>query len=359
MEFAVFRSAARCSDILARTTLTQATARTQGGILHKNIVPAMLLMYMVSLPAALHAGEAKDCRLKQYASLDLLELREGFLLVPVTIQDTHAFMILNTAYAFSSVTQSAAKRLALQITQVPSGAKVYAGANSIEKLATAKGFSLGSVQFHSADFLIIPTDMIPAGQGDMQVIGVLGMDVLARVDIELDAANRKMNLFSQDHCPGHTVYWSKTYDSVPIRFGKLGEFYFPMELDGKKLETTLATGNSTTTLSTDVTRKLYNFDSQSPDVTTETNAAGGTTAHYRAMKLSGEGLQIINANIMLIDRPQKDCHLGSTFGAATYEDCLGVHPLQLGRNVLTKLHIYIATKEKVLYFTPAGAADQR
>jgi hypothetical protein len=78
------------------------------------------------------------------------------------------------------------------------------------------------------------------------------------------------------------------------------------------------------------------------------------------MKLSGEGIQIINARIALIDRPQNDsCHLGSRSGAAAYEGCLGVHPLQLGRNVLTKLHIYIATKEKVLYFTPANAPDQR
>jgi hypothetical protein len=334
--------------------------RSHGGTLHKNIVLALLLIYVVSLPETLHASEVKDCQLKQYASLDLLALRNGLLLVPVTIQDSREFMILNTANAFSTITENAADRLALQIKQMPFGAKVRSGKNSVEKIATAKGFALGSVQFKIADFMIISSDTIPASPGDPQGIGILGMDVFAHVDVELDVANRKMNLFSQDHCPGRAVYWSKTYDSVPIRFGQLGEFYFPMELEGKKLETTLATGNSTTILSTDVTRKLYNFDSHSSDIETETNAAGGTTAHYRAMKLSGEGLQIINANIMLIERPQNDfCHLSSRSGAAAYEGCLGVHPLQLGRNVLTKLHIYIATKEKVLYFTPTSDSDQR
>jgi hypothetical protein len=93
------------------------------------------------------------------------------------------------------------------------------------------------------------------------------------------------------------------------------------------------------------------------DVETEADAAGSTTAYYRAMKLRGEGIQIINAHITLIDRPQNDyCHLGSRSGAVAYEGCYGVHPLQLGRNVLKKLRIYIATKEKVLYFTPADAA---
>jgi hypothetical protein len=269
-------------------------------------------------------------------------------------------MILNTAAAFSSITENAAGWLALHIKRMPFGAKVRSGKEQTERVATAKGFSLGNVQFNSADFMIIANDTFSPNPGDApQVIGIIGMDVFAHIDVELDVAKRKMNLFSQDHCPGRAVYWSKTYESVPIRFGELGEFYFPMELEGKKLETTLATGNASTTLSTDATKKLYNFDSHSSDVETETDAAGRTTAHYRAMKLSGEGIQIINAHITLIERPQNDyCRLGSRSGAAAYEGCFGVHPLQLGRNILTKLHIYIATKEKVLYFTPADAPDQ-
>jgi hypothetical protein len=66
----------------------------------------MLLIYVVLFPAtSLHAAEAKDCQLKRYASLDLSGLRNGYLLVPVTIQGSHAFMILNTANAFSSITE--------------------------------------------------------------------------------------------------------------------------------------------------------------------------------------------------------------------------------------------------------------
>jgi predicted aspartyl protease len=326
--------------------------------LHKNIVPGMLLIYVLLFPApSLPHEETKDCRLKQYASINLLQIRNGYLLVPVTIQDSQAFMVLNTASAFSSITENAANRLELQTKPMPLGLKANLGNQQIAKIATVRGLSLGNLQFKTLDLTIISNDTIGANQVDGRAIGILGMDLLAHVDIELDAANLKMNLFSQDHCPGRAVYWSKAYDSVPIRFGKLGEFYFPMELEGKKLETTLATGSPTTTVSTDATRKLYDFDSHSSDVEVETDAAGRTTAHYRAMKLSGEGIQIINARITLIDRPQNDsCHLGSRSGAAAYEGCLGIHPLQLGRNVLEKLHLYIATKEKVLYFTAAGAS---
>lgn len=166
-------------------------------------------------------------------------------------------------------------------------------------------------------------------------------------------------LFSQDHCPGHTVYWSKNYDSAPMRLDTLGEFYFPMELDGKKLETTLATSNPMTTLHTDASRKLYKFDSHSTDIETESDAAGNTTAHYRAMKLSGEGPEIINARIQLVDPlSNTTCSLSPRSGAASYDGCFGVHPLKLGKNVIRKLHLYIATKEKVLYFTPANTTTE-
>jgi hypothetical protein len=209
------------------------------------------------------------------------------------------------------------------------------------------------VRFKNASFLVLPNSGNTEKARDPPVIGFLGMDYFKDVDIELDAAHRKLNLFSQDHCPGHVVYWSKTFDSAPIRFGVMGEFYFPMELDGKKLETTLATGSHMTTLRTDATRKLFKFDSHSADIETETDQSGKTVSHYRAMKLSGEGLQIINARISLIDPPAAGCTLSSRQGAASYEGCFGAYPLQLGQNVISKLHFYIATKEKILYFTPA------
>ena len=320
------------------------------------IVQGLLLIFVASSLIIVPVAQATDCQLKQYASLDLAVLRNGFLVVPVTIQGSPVAMILNTANPFSSVTETAAGSLALQLKSLPSGAKVRSGMRQIDKLAIAKEFSIGGVRFKSAEFMVIPNDTFDPHQGVVPLVGILGMDVLGHFDVELDASNRKMNLFSQDHCPGHTVYWSNSYDSVPIRLGELGELYFPMELDGKKIETTLATGNQTTSLSTDVTRKLYNFDSHSPDIENETDAGGRRTASYRAMKLSGEGIQIINTHILLIDRPPNDfCSLGSRSGAAAYEGCLGAHPLQLGLNVLTKLHLYIATKEKVLYFTPAEA----
>jgi len=39
-----------------------------------------------------------------------------------------------------------------------------------------------------------------------------------------------------------------------------------------------------------------------------------------------------------------------------YTDCLYRYPLQLGSDVLQRMHVYIATKENMMYFT--GNADE-
>ena len=324
--------------------------------MHKSLVAGMFLVCFVLLALVSLAADVKDCGLKRYASIDLAGAADGYLLVPVTMQGTRAYMVLNMATPFSSLTQSAVDSLSLQIKPMATPFGKSADKIPDQHMATATSFEFGGIPFRSATFVVLPF-RFQEMSADAPVVGILAMDVFKGFDIELDAAHRKMNLFSQDHCPGHAVYWSAKYDSAPIRFGSLGEFYFPMELEGKKLETTLATNKPMTTLNTEATRKLFNFDSHSADVETETCNEGRTTAHYRAMKLRGEGLEIINARISLIDLPADNpCHLGTHLGAATYEGCYGIHPLALGQNVLSKLRFYIATKEKMLYFTAAEAS---
>jgi hypothetical protein len=326
--------------------------------LNKSLLAGMFLICFALLAHVSFAAEVKNCGLKRYASIDLVAGRNGYLLVPVTIESMRAYMVLNMAGPFSVLADSAANNLSLKASSMPNGLQVRADGRPIQKVVVATPFILGELKFKSANFLVTAGERFTADQADAPVVGFLGMDVFNQFDIELDVAHQKMNLFSQDHCKGHAVYWSAKYDAVPIRSGSLGEFYFPMELEGKKLETTLATSNRVTTLHTDATRALFNFDNHSPDVQTETDETGRSTSQYRAMKLSGDGIEVINARISLVDSPPNtSCHLSSHLGAASYEGCYGMHPLALGQNVLSKLHLYIATKEKLLYFTPANASE--
>jgi hypothetical protein len=131
-----------------------------------------------------------------------------------------------------------------------------------------------------------------------------------------------------------------------------------MELDGKKIEATMSTSYPVTTLSTDVTRRLYGFDKGSRGIESVTDANGKVTAQYRAMKLTAAGLSLSDERVLLTDPPTNSCRLARKSEAAVgYTGCLYRYPLQLGSSVLTRLHIYIATKENLMYYTASGATN--
>lgn len=316
--------------------------------------------------ACLPAAAAKppvptDCRLKRYASMDLSVTR-GSVRVPVTIDNETLWMELNIQSSMTVMWQAAAASRGLMRRDIPGRQIVKFGEQQLTTYAETHSFALGDLRFKTAQFLLVPQSNKLAQEGAARgTIGALGMDVLATVDFEIDFRNQKMNLYSQDHCPGAGVYWANAYASAPIRRGPLGNVFLPFELEGKKIQATLSTGAPLSTLPTDLTKRLYGFDEHSPGIDTETDAAGQVKSQYRAMAITAPGLTLNNALVRLLPR-HASCGLALSSGpdrAAQYTDCLGDEaPLHIGLDVLEKLHLYFATKENVLYFTAADAGFQ-
>jgi hypothetical protein len=126
-------------------------------------------------------------------------------------------------------------------------------------------------------------------------------------------------------------------------FTAVGDFYFTVEIDGKKLETSIATSQENSQMTVDVSRLL------SPD---STNTPGEVLT--RVVRLAAGDL-VIPDKIQLTQTPQ-GCELSSAGrpdGALGYDRCYGRFPLVLGRSALRNLHLYFATREKVIYFTVA------
>ncbi len=131
-----------------------------------------------------------------------------------------------------------------------------------------------------------------------------------------------------------------------------------MELEGQKIEATLNSGSADTVLDPGVSKLLFGFDEKTPNIETETSPSGAT--FYRFMDLTNEGLTVMNAKVRLSNThgTGSDCFATKIHGvsrAAGFNRCYNVFPLNLGQNVMQKLHLYFAMKEKMLYFTAADA----
>ncbi len=306
-----------------------------------------------NLGLAIGSAAARDCKLIRLGSADLSVLNDR-ILVQVTINDHPARMLLDLASVATLVERRYVNPLGLQVRSLSSHALHYDNL-PITQITELTSFGVGSLLFGKAGLFVFPDDAAPSAESE-PIVGRVGMDALRDIDFELDFSNQKLNFYSPDHCTGAVVYWTDNYSSAELTRGPLGNYYFPIELEGKKVEASLSTLGETTRLGTQVTQRLYGFDENSKDVETQTDSAGHPVAHFRAMALTGRGITIRNAQIELVTGKADLCSLSTKFMVAHYEDCKGAEaPLRLGLNVARRLHLYFATKERVLYFSDAAA----
>ena len=300
---------------------------------------------------------AEDCALKRLASVELAEASDGSMLVPVTLANTAAYLVLSTAAPTSALQSAFAREHKMPIGTEPGSFLTINGRTSPAQYAVVDQFSIDRIQSKSSHVQIYPMSKIESQHAGAPIAGVLGWDVLYQYDVELDLGHHRMSLYSPQHCPKQVVYWASAYDSTPLYKGGMGEPYLSMELDGHQLETALGTDRATTSLRTDVSRKLYKFDEKSSDVYKAIDASDVPISYYRAMAINSHGLSVINAKINLVVIKDSPCDVTTKANVTGYTRCFGPHPLTLGRNVLAKLHIYLATQEGIMYFTAADAVQ--
>src|SRR5215467_12086098 len=200
-------------------------------------IAALAALIALSSPAG-----AETCSLGLMASLDMTIGKNGLPIVPVTINGTNYNFAVDTAGVFSKISGDLAQKLGLR--QAPTGMEIYSvsgmvHANSVD-VASLK---LGAVEAKHSH-LMVGSPMNMSDDGD----GILAGDLLTSFDAEFDFAKGKLNLFSQDHCPGKVVYWTQSgFAEIPFHLanGPIAtndHIDFQMTLDGHDLSTELDTG---------------------------------------------------------------------------------------------------------------------
>jgi len=317
--------------------------RYSGGVDSKRLLAALLILCSAAGPT--RGANNKNCPPPQLASVDIAIA--GPTLVPVTLGSQPAWMMLQTDGAFTFLHQDAISSLQLPTHTLGKDAlEVILGGRRVTQVASFKPLQVGSASLTRTEFFVDPfPHTSPVYEGRL-VAGSLAMDVLWPFDLELDLATRKLALYSPGNCAGAAVTWSQHYGRIPMDFTAVGGFYFTVEIDGKKLETSIATSLENSQMTVDVSRLLSSADS--------TSTPGQVLT--RVVRLAAGDL-VIPDKIQLTEAPPQACELSSAGrpdGALGYDRCYGRFPLVLGRSALRNLHLYLATREKVIYFTVAG-----
>jgi hypothetical protein len=325
--------------------------------MEKTMRITLLAAGFLALTAA--AAGAQDCHLQQYASISFTRTEHG-LVLPVKIGDTKRDLVFDLGDASNALNSTTAHDLGLRITTLASNVHVHRGRTDIHYTTRAPRVIIDGNGFDNVDFLVLPV----GAEGDAP--GAIGTRLLEHADIELDMAGGKLNLFSDSHCPGQAVYWTSTgFVKVPLEIDEHDYIRLTLQLDGKPVNFALNTEGGSV-IGMNAMRRIFSLDASSPGMTLDHTAPNGVKYYrYTFQKLETDGLAINHPAILVRDEPDRPgCitgqHLIPTMGQAQIDalhstSCYGQADGTLGLSVLSKLHLYVSKKEKLLYVTGAGA----
>jgi len=289
-------------------------------------------------PATCLGADDQQCGLKRGPSLDMILQHTGEISVPVGIQGRTFLLTVDTGDVISVLTESAVSALHKDSLVAMGVRMLTLGQISMNHYVNVEDVRIGHMHADKFLFMVAPDRLLD------DTDGLLGADIMSNYDIDLDFAHAKLNIFSQDHCPGDVVYWTQQgFGVVPMRLDADGHIKVRVTIDGKTLDAIVDTGADKTTMSLATAKSLFGLDEKSPGITKRANIYinGGPalpTYHYPFASLAFADISVQHPDIDILDE-SNDMEA----------------PLLIGINVLRQLHVYIAYREQMLYVTPAEA----
>jgi predicted aspartyl protease len=280
------------------------------------------------------------------------------LYVPITINGQQKRLLLDTGAVSSVISAKVAKELGLTLVKANVGVgnfqfSVYDLTGAVADQMTTAAIQIGQVKFSRVNFMV-------SSQEDQldypDVIGLLGSNILSMFDVSIDVPGRTLDLIDQDHCPDQVVYWPATgLARIPFHVRGSDNIVIPVTLDDQPLTAIVDTGAWHSTLRIRTARAKFDIVPGSSDTPAEGTLNGVenlTTYTHVFKKLDFEGVAVGTPTITLIpdqiSEKLTEKQTGSNIPVARESTRA---PMLLGMNILRHLHIYIAYKDQVLYFT--------
>jgi len=314
--------------------------------------------------AAMALGLAPDparaaCEMKQYGSVEIEITPNGGVLVPLQINGHDVWMSLNMSSGMPIIGPQTLQMLDLKPIAVTE-TNLFSNGARITRQVKVASLRMGKANFTDWMLYVNPGEGRPPqmykGRPNVGVLSAVFMNV---VDMELDITGRKMNLFQHSMCKGEQVYWGGQVTALDLFTDQAGLMYFPMEIDGKRVETSLNTQDRRSLISERVTQDFFGFKIGSKGVRTESvRAQNGKQVKLglKEMSLSAKGLEVPGLTFTIQGDRAKTCAptTNRESGGIGYARCTSVVPAELGTDVLQQLRIYIASRENKIYFTRVG-----
>jgi hypothetical protein len=315
---------------------------------------SMLVLLAVSTVATAKGGKP-DCERVLLAQVRLYVSPGGEVFMPASISGKEVYFLLSIGSGLPMVRESAVRSLGLTPKVRHGGATMWANGKPITHYVTLEETVIGEFKLleRAAPIIPEPATQSPVIVDGRPVLGYMGSTLFRNVDAELYLAERQLKLFRPFRCREVSpVYWDATAAALPLRIDQAGALVFTLELDGRRIEAGLLAGDRVSTIDVNATRKYFGFDETSPGVEVMHAESGQPRSLFHAMSLTGQGLGIKNARVLL--RSNSTCELTGLkpgYGAIGYTNCINTMPFKLGTDLLSQMRIYISRERQAVYVT--------
>jgi predicted aspartyl protease len=215
-----------------------------------------LVLLLLGLAACASAPDppgtlARGCQRERRADLTLQTSR-NFLLAPVRLNGHAALLVVDTGAEVTTITPEAAA--ALGLPRDPHRGSLFIGVSGPMRAdnVNLRHFALGGVE--RRDLSLGLGAMPPFPGVSPPVAGLLGTDVLAGYEVELDLPERHMALYAPGSCGG-TPPWVATA-AVRLDRTRSGLAFVNAVVDGRSVRALVDTGARTTLLAREAAETL-------------------------------------------------------------------------------------------------------
>lgn len=321
----------------------------------RHVVSLALLSGMVA--------PALGCQLLQIGQFHI-EMHGNTPLVDAAINGERVRIIVDTGSVNTLLTRPAAEALHLKITPLHSFTMYGVGGEDNVGEVLVKDFTLG-------DYTVHGLRLIATSHMNLKppVVGLLGGDLLARVDVEFDLAEGAVRLFTPKGCTGEqVVYWHQPYSVLPIATTVRDAAHLRgyVDLNGVRTPAMFDTGAAVTTVTPHAARAAgVTIESPGAAAVGQIHGLGALavdaySAVFPTLTLGDE--KITNARLEIADMMgwRKEAQLGSRIATAVEDD---LEPQMLvGADFFLAHRVYVARSQGLIYFSYLGGpifADPR
>ena len=195
--------------------------------------------------ALLPAVPARACSLAPRARVPV-EIAGGALLVELRIIGHPAQMILDTGAQRTLINTASLQRLELDQDNRAAAAVRGIGGTERNRVALPRSLSLGGIPLArrtlEADTSLTVGTLARPSTGGQRVDGLLGRDLLAAFDLDLDLPARSLGLYAVTDCRAVAPPWTGAYATLPMQTPMDSAIQLAVEIDGIRLRALLDSG---------------------------------------------------------------------------------------------------------------------